>query len=59
MADLNELRVEMDNADKALSTRSFFLEMATLAAEYNLEPTNKVNAHGRQVRGYVGIYSLL
>ena len=24
-----------------------------------LEPTNKVHAHGRQVRGYVGIYSLL
>ena len=56
--ELYELWCE-DNADKALSTRSFFLEMATLAAEYNLEPTNKVNAHGRQVRGYVGIYSLL
>jgi putative DNA primase/helicase len=48
-----------DNADKPLSTRSFCLQMATLAPEYNLEPTNKVNAHGRQVRGYVGIYSLL
>ena len=48
-----------DNADKPLSTRSFCLQMAALAPEYNLEPTNKVNAHGRQVRGYVGIYSLL
>ena len=48
-----------DNADKPLSTRSFCLQMAALAAEYNLEPTNKVNAHGRQVRGYIGIYSLL
>ena len=48
-----------ENAEKPLSTRSFCLQMAALAAEYNLEPTNKVHAHGRQVRGYVGIYSLL
>ena len=48
-----------ENAEKPLTTRSFCLQMAALAAEYNLEPTNKVHAHGRQVRGYVGIYSLL
>ena len=48
-----------ENAEKPLTTRSFCLQMAALAPEYNLEPTNKVHAHGRQVRGYVGIYSLL
>ena len=48
-----------ENAEKPLTTRSFCLQMAALAAEYNLEPTNKVHAHGRQVRGYIGIYSLL
>jgi putative DNA primase/helicase len=56
--ELYELWCE-DNADKPLSRRSFCLQMAALAGEYNLEPTNKVQAHGRQVRGYVGIYSLL
>ena len=48
-----------ENAEKPLTTRSFCLQMAALAAEYNLEPTNKVHAHGRHVRGYVGIYSLI
>lgn len=56
--ELYELWCE-DNADKPLTTRSFFLEMASLAGEYNLEPTNKIHVNGRQVRGYVGIYSLL
>ena len=56
--ELYELWCE-ENADKPLSTRSFFLEMASLAGEYNLEPTNKIHVNGREVRGYVGIYSLL
>ena len=56
--ELYELWCE-ENADKPLSTRSFFLQMASLAGEYNLEPTNKIRVNGREVRGYVGIYSLL
>jgi putative DNA primase/helicase len=56
--ELYELWCE-ENADKPLSTRSFFLQMAALAGEYNLEPTNKIRVNGREVRGYVGIYALL
>ena len=48
-----------DNAYNALSTRSFCLQMAALAGEYKLEPTNKVHRNGRKVRGYVGIYDLV
>jgi len=48
-----------ENAYNALTLRSFCLQMAALADEYNLEPTNKVHVNGREVRGYVGIYSLL
>ena len=48
-----------DNAFNALSTRSFCLQMAALAGEYKLEPTNKVHRNGRKVHGYVGIYDLV
>ena len=47
-----------DNAYNALSTRSFCLQMAALAGEYKLEPTNKIHMNGRKVRGYVGIYDV-
>ena len=48
-----------DNVFNALSQHSFCIQMSALAGDYKLEPSNKIHANGRYVRGYVGIYSLL
>ena len=48
-----------ENAYFPLAKKSFLDQMAALAPEYRLEPTNNLYVNGRRVRGYVGIYALL
>ena len=48
-----------ENAYFPLAKKSFLDQMAALAPEYRLEPTNNLYVNGRRVRGYVGIYALI
>ena len=48
-----------DNAAMALSSKSFSAYLIGHQSEYRLEYSNRVNAKGRFVRGFVGIEPLI